>query len=143
MGQPRDSRLTIRVPEILKARADKYIEVRRGEFSRYCFNDCVLDALRALLDGPGIVSQVIENGWDGTHLKTPMPEIGNGHSVGVSYWDNWSRKSKSLEGDARDESFREALRQRQAEGLQLPPKWGKMFPQARMAWLRQNDREDF
>jgi Arc/MetJ-type ribon-helix-helix transcriptional regulator len=47
-----EQRITVSLPDILRAKMDKYIETRRVEYKRYSMNDCVVEAIRAFLDAP-------------------------------------------------------------------------------------------
>lgn len=71
--------------------------------------------------------------------KKALPEAEKASNINSGYWDAWMIKSKTLEGDAREESFNDALALRMLRGLELPQGWVRMKPQARMAWLRAND----
>ncbi len=44
--------VSVRFPEVLKARADAEIKKRRETYPKYSFNDFMLDAMRHELDGP-------------------------------------------------------------------------------------------
>lgn len=142
---PTERRITLRVPVILAGRVDKAVLERRGEERKFSLNDWIVEAIREKVDGPPAMPNPAcyssPHPDDVILFTTPKPpEIQPGR-VGDGFWDNWMRESKRLEPDARQESFSEALRDRVAAGLQLPPKWGKMSPEARMAFLRMNDND--
>ncbi len=139
-----DVRFTLNMPRILHGRMMQEVRKRQAEFSRYSLADWIKEACRARMDCPAPpppmpVPQV--------QYQTSTPQgqipagIGRG-MVGQGFWDQWSRESKRLEGEARDESFNAALEERKREGLILHPKWDKMGATARLAWLRANDTED-
>jgi hypothetical protein len=142
-----ERRITLRLPSILAARIDQEIAKRRAEQRKFSLNDWITEACRVHLDGgfPPQPNYSIYPKPNGPPLQPPA-EVHLGFpavEIDSFDWDEWTRKSKALDPEAREDSFRETLRDRQAVGLVLPPEWGKMSPGARMAWLRINDGGSF
>lgn len=140
--------VTVRIPnDVLRGRIDQHISKRKIDYPKYSLNDFFLEAARHELDGAITVPaarveifpthEVSEN-----PQPYPAPQIQLGQ-VSDGFWDRWSRDSKRLEGESREESFMEALRERQAAGLELPQGFLKMSIVSKMAWLRVNDRDEW
>lgn len=148
--QEEDIKFTLRLPRILHARIMSEVKKRQVEFSRYSAADWIKDTIRQRLDGPtpmmflrpvsesGVEYRELEEG-EGGSLAPTQPPIQPSQFLN-GYWDKWSRDSKRLEGEAKQESFNEALRDRVAAGLKLPDGFMKKSPESRMGWLRANDR---
>lgn len=127
------------------------VKKRKSTVGLFSANDWIKEACRAKLDGQPAAPTVPlyprpQSGvtyTEGPNAGYPIGAIaglGRG-TVADGFWDGWCRDSKRLEVEARDESFREALEQRTAAGLQLPPKWAKMSAAVRLTWLRANDQK--
>lgn len=129
-------KLNARFPEILKKRMDGYVAKRRVEAPKYSLNDLIVEAVRGKLDGPVIKAQTMHFPGGGV---ARIPEVVQLGEFKEGFWEKWGRESKRLEGDTREESFREALMERVGGGLELPKGFARMSVVAKMAWLRVND----
>jgi hypothetical protein len=131
---------TFKMSRILHGRMMMEVKKRQAEYSKYNLTDWLRETVRLRLDGPPtLVAAQPQQISQAPVTNGQIPAgVGRG-TVGAGFWEVWARESKRLEGEARDESFKEALEQRAATGLKLPNTWAKMNPNSRLAWLRSND----
>lgn len=142
MEQPEMKVITVRIPVILASRMDSAVTKRKAEFPKFSMNDWVLEAIREKVDGLAIVLQSVPAAIGGISTMT-IPGVQGGVGGGTSdFWQKWGMESKRLDPEARDQSFREALAERCALGLQLPKAWNKWSTEFRLSWLRSNDHQE-
>jgi hypothetical protein len=68
----RKPRLTILIPEILRAKIDAYVERHRQHYARYSLNDFFIAAAREMLDG-SVRSATVPDAWE-EPIQLPPPD---------------------------------------------------------------------
>jgi hypothetical protein len=149
----KEVKVTLRINSILYGRIKVEVEKRRARVGLFSINDWIKETIRSRLDGPfestvefwpkpqpGVTYKEGPNPGYPAPTQPPIPLFAPMTAEAPrptdGFWDRWTRESKSLDGDARDASFQEAIRER---GLTLPLKFMKWAPATRLAWLRAND----